>query len=88
MNKSSLDLLTPENSVLLLVDYQPAMFKGVGSGNRTVMRNAAIATAKAAAILGVPVVLTTINPKGNGECIPEIAGLFPSDTYCQKNAEL
>ena len=72
-----LEPLTVDNSALLLVDYQPAMFKGVGSGNRTDINNAAVATAKAAKILGVPVVLTTIWPKGNGECIKEIAGLFP-----------
>lgn len=77
MNNHNLDLLTPSNSVLLLVDYQPAMFKGVGSGDRTLIKNNAIATAKAAQILGVPVVLTSIFPKGNGEFIKEITDLFP-----------
>jgi len=77
MNKSALDLLTPTNSVLLLVDYQPGMFKGVGSGDRTLIKNCAVATAKAARILGVPVVLTSIYPKGNGEFIKEITDLFP-----------
>ena len=77
MNNSKLDLLTPLNSVLLLVDYQPAMFKGVGSGDRTSIKNCAVATAKAASILGVPTVLTSINPEGNGEFIKEIADLFP-----------
>jgi nicotinamidase-related amidase len=77
MNNSKLDLLTPSNSVLLLVDYQPAMFKGVGSGNRTAIKNSAVAAAKAASILSVPTVLTSIHPEGNGEFIEEIAGLFP-----------
>lgn len=77
MNNSKLDLLTPDNSVLLLVDYQPAMFKGVGSGDRTIIKNSAIAAAKAASILGVPTVLTSIHPEGNGEFISEITGLFP-----------
>lgn len=77
MNKSNLDLLTPSNSVLLLVDYQSAMFNGVGSGDRTVIKNCAVATAKAASILSVPTVLTSIYPEGNGEFIKEIAGLFP-----------
>jgi nicotinamidase-related amidase len=78
MNKTNLDLLTPENSVLLLVDYQPAMFKGVGSGNRTIIKNSVLATAKAASILGVKTVLTSIFPKGNGEFIKEITDLFPN----------
>lgn len=77
MNKSNLDLLTPANSVLLLVDYQSAMFNGVGSGNRTLIKNCAVAVAKAASILGVPTVLTSIFPEGNGEFIKEITDLFP-----------
>jgi nicotinamidase-related amidase len=77
MNKANLELLTPQNSVLLLVDYQKAMFSGVGSGDRTTIKNCAVATAKAASILGVPTVLTAIYPEGNGEFIKEITDLFP-----------
>ena len=72
-----LDLLTDKNSVLVLVDYQPSMFKSVGSGDKTKIKNAAICAAKAASILGVPVVLSSINPEFNGEFIPEITKLFP-----------
>lgn len=77
MNSSKLNLLTPANSALLLVDYQPAMFKGVGSGNRTLIMASAVAVAKAASILKVPVVLTSIYPEGNGDFIKEIVDLFP-----------
>jgi len=77
MNNSKLDLLTPTNSVLLLVDYQPAMFKGVGSGDRTNIKNCIVAVAKAASILGVPTILTSIHPEGNGEFIKEITDMFP-----------
>ncbi|VVB67548.1 Isochorismatase family protein [Candidatus Norongarragalina meridionalis] len=77
MADPKLKLLTDKDSVLLLVDYQPAMFKGVESGNRTKIRNCVIAAAKAAKILGVPVVLTTIGPKLNGDCIKEVTELFP-----------
>ncbi len=73
-----LELLTDKNSVLVLVDYQPAMIKGVGSGDKAVIKAAAIGAAKAASILGIPVVLSTINPKFNGEFFPEIAKLFPN----------
>ena len=72
-----LQLLTPANSVLVLVDYQPSMFKGVGSGDKVIIKCAAIGAATAAQILGVPVVLSSINPATNGQFIPEIAGLFP-----------
>jgi len=72
-----LELLTDKNSVLALVDYQPSMFKGVASGDKTVIRNAAYCAAKAASILEIPVVLSTINPKSNGNFISEITVLFP-----------
>ncbi len=78
MKNTKLDFLTAQNSVLVLVDYQPGMFKGIDSGNRTTMKNAAVAAAKAASILKVPVVLTSIYPQGNGEFLKEITDLFPN----------
>jgi nicotinamidase-related amidase len=72
-----LELLTDKNSVLVLVDYQPSMFKSICSGDKTIIKHAAIYAAKAASILGVPVVLSSINPKSLGDFIPEITRLFP-----------
>jgi nicotinamidase-related amidase len=73
----TLTLLTDKNSVLVLVDYQPSMFKSVSSGDKTIIKSAAIGAAKAAHICGVPVVLSAINPKSLGDFIPEITALFP-----------
>ena len=75
--KGNLELLTDKNSCLVLVDYQSSMFKGVASGDKTIIRNAAYCAAKAASILNIPVVLSAINPAGNGEFMQEIARLFP-----------
>ncbi|MEN6611069.1 MAG: isochorismatase family protein [Methanoregulaceae archaeon] len=75
--KGSLELLTDKNSCLVLVDYQSSMFKGVASGDKTIIRNAAYCAAKAASVLGIPVVLSAINPANNGEFMPEVAKLFP-----------
>jgi nicotinamidase-related amidase len=72
-----LEFLTDKNSALVLVDYQHAMFAGVASGDKTIIRNAAYCAAKAAAILGVPVVLSTINPQSNGNFLAEVTNLFP-----------
>jgi nicotinamidase-related amidase len=72
-----LELLTHKNSILVLVDYQPSMFKSISSGDKTIIKSAAIGAAKAASILGIPVVLSSINPKFLGDFVPEIAGLFP-----------
>lgn len=73
-----LEFLTDKNSVLVLVDYQLSMFKSVSSGDKTIIKSAAIGAAKAARIFGVPVVLSSINPKALGGFIPEIAALFPN----------
>ena len=72
-----LELLTDKNSVLVLVDYQPTMFRSIASGDKVRIKAAAICAAKAASILGIPTVLSSINPKFNGEFIPEITQLFP-----------
>ena len=72
-----LELLTVKNSCLVLVDYQASMIKSVGSGSKAAIRQAALGAAKAARILGVPVVLATISPGYNGEFFPEIAKLSP-----------
>jgi nicotinamidase-related amidase len=77
MTDGKLELLTDKNSILALIDYQPSMFKGVGSSDKTIIRNAAFCAAKAARILDIPVVLSTINPKTNGEFLTEISALFP-----------
>jgi nicotinamidase-related amidase len=77
-NMEKLEFLTDKNSALVLVDFQPAMFRGVASGDKTIIKNAAVCAAKAAKILGVPVVLSSINPKFNGEFIAEVTRLFPN----------
>lgn len=78
LKDEKLELLTDKNSVLILVDYQPSMFKSVSSGDKTTIKIAAIGAAKAASILEIPVVLSSINPKAMGEFIPEITKLFPN----------
>ena len=80
-----LEFLTDRNSALVLVDYQPSMFRSIDSGDKTLIKSAAVCAAKAAKILGIPVVLSSINPKVNGEFIPEIAQIFPNqDVYARK----
>jgi nicotinamidase-related amidase len=70
-------LLTDKNSALVLVDFQPSMFKSIGSGDKAAIKCVAVGAAKAASILGVPVVLSSINPKAMGSFIPEITTIFP-----------
>ena len=76
-NDGKFELLSDKNSALVLVDYQPAMFAGVASGDKALIRAAATCAAKAASILDIPVVLTTIGPQRNGEFISDITRIFP-----------
>ncbi len=69
--------LEAKTSVLLLIDYQARMFWGASAKDPTYVKNNVMAIAKGAQILGIPVVLTTINAKNNGEFLPEIVEMFP-----------
>jgi nicotinamidase-related amidase len=53
-------LLTPDNCVLALVDYQPQMFFASSSSDRQSILNNAVGLAKAARAFDVPVVLGSI----------------------------
>ena len=71
-------LLTPGESVVALIDYQPQMFFGVGSHERQVVLNNAVALAKAANLFDVPVVLTTVAAQTfSGALLPEMQAVFP-----------
>jgi nicotinamidase-related amidase len=48
---SELEILTPQNSAIALIDYQPAMYQGVQSHDRLVTFNNVQALAKEASML-------------------------------------
>ncbi|HET6421797.1 MAG TPA: hydrolase [Geobacteraceae bacterium] len=71
-------MLTPEECSLALIDYQPAMFAGVHSHDRTsIIQNVQI-VAKAAKLFNVPTILSTVAAKSfSGAMIPEVTSVFP-----------
>ncbi|MGC1877923.1 MAG: hydrolase [Rhabdochlamydiaceae bacterium] len=78
MNKSSLELLTPNNCTLALIDHQPQMFFGVESSNRETIINNVVGLAKTAKIFKVPTILTTVAAKTfSGPLIPQLQAVFP-----------
>jgi len=78
MSRKLQGLLTPGESVVALIDYQPQMFFGVGSHERHMVLNNAVALAKAARLFDVPVILTTVAAKTfSGALLPEIQDVFP-----------
>ncbi len=70
--------VSPQNCALLLIDYQGAMYNTIESGNRTEIHNGVIALAKAAKILNIPTILTSIWEEGNGPFTKEVTDLFSS----------
>ncbi|HKB34107.1 MAG TPA: hydrolase [Candidatus Dormibacteraeota bacterium] len=68
-------LLTPKNSVLVVIDYQPSQLAGVRSMDRDLLLKNVVSTAKVAKLFGVPIVHSTINVKtGRGKpTLPPLA---------------
>ena len=75
---SQLDMLTPQNSAIAILDYQPAMYQGVQSHDRLGIFNNVQILAKSAKLFKIPTVLTTIAKDSfSGPFMPEVIELFP-----------
>ena len=68
-------LLTPKNSALLVIDYQPSQIAAVRSMDRDLLLKNMVSIAKIAKLFGVPIVHSTINVKtGRGQpTLPPLA---------------
>jgi len=76
---SNLEMLSPQNHSIALIDYQPAMYQGVQSHDRLVTFNNVQVLAKAAKLFAVPTVITTVAQNSfSGPFMPEVTGLFPN----------
>jgi len=74
-------LLTPKNSALLLIDYQPPQFASVNSIDRDLLLENIVSTVKTARAFGLPIVHSTINvATGRSEStVPRLAELLEDD---------
>lgn len=72
-------LLTPENSALLLIDYQPALVSGTRSIEKEALINNVVALAKAAKMFELPIVLSTIgvNAGYQEKTVEELQAVLP-----------
>ncbi|HVP42118.1 MAG TPA: hydrolase [Terriglobales bacterium] len=76
--RSEKGLLTPDNSVVAIIDLQPQMLFGVANFDRQTIINNNIVLAKAARVFDVPVVLSTVETKSfSGYMWPQIQAVFP-----------
>jgi hypothetical protein len=74
-------LLTPQNSALVVIDYQPSQFAGVRSMDRDLLRENIVWTVKTAKAFDIPIVHSTINvATGRGQpTVPELAELLENN---------
>jgi nicotinamidase-related amidase len=75
------ELLTPDSCAVALIDYQPQMFFGTMSHERTTILHNVQAIAKASKLFKVPTILTTVAAKSfSGDMVPEVQSVFPEYT--------
>ncbi len=81
------ELLNPENSALILIDFQPQMTFGVANIDRQTLFNNVMLLAKAAKIFNVPTILTTVETKSfSGNMWPQILDIFPKQEPVERSS--
>ena len=72
-------LLTPENSALVLIDYQPMLVDGVKSQSKETLLNNVVAIAKTAKLFELPIVLSSVGVEAGyqGPTISELQTQLP-----------
>lgn len=70
-------LLTPQDSVLVLIDHQPFQFANLHSHEPTMVVNNVVGLAKTAKLFGVPTILTTVLEERGGYLIKALQDVFP-----------
>src|SRR5438045_5003771 len=70
-------LLTPEESVLILIDHQPFQFANLHSHEPTMIVNNVVALAKTAKVFKVPTILSTVLEDRGGKLIKPLQDVFP-----------
>jgi len=79
--------LNPQNSALILIDFQPQMTFGVANIDRQALFNNVILLAKAAKIFNVPTILTTVETKSfSGNMWPQILDIFPNQEPVERSS--
>lgn len=77
-NEGPAETLTPENSVVLLIDHQVGLMSLTDDMPAEQIKNSLLGLAKTAKTLGIPVLVTTSRDWGpNGPIVPELQAIFP-----------
>jgi nicotinamidase-related amidase len=70
-------LLTPQNSALIVIDYQPSQVQAVMSIDHDLLTRNIVSVARLAKTFRLPIVLSTVNvANGQGPTIPELKAVL------------
>ena len=73
-------LLTPSNSALVVIDYQPSQIQTTRSIDSDLLVRNIVSVARTAKTYGLPIVLSTVNvANGQGHTIPELAEVLSDE---------
>ncbi|MDB5931423.1 MAG: isochorismatase hydrolase [Polaromonas sp.] len=87
MTQGKLELLTPQNCALVLIDHQPQMTFGVANIDRQLLKNNVIALAKSAKAFNVPTVLTSVETESfSGNIWPELLAVLPDNRIFERTS--
>src|SRR5512134_1954490 len=81
------ELLNPQNSAVIFIDFQPQMVFGVANIDRQTLFNNVILLAKAARTFRVPTILTTVESKSfSGNMWPQLLDIFPDNPIIERTS--
>lgn len=81
------ELINPQNSAVVFIDFQPQMVFGVASIDRQTLFNNVLLLAKAAKIFKVPTILTMVESKSfSGYMWPQLLDLFPGQEPIERSS--
>jgi nicotinamidase-related amidase len=73
-------LLTPQNSALVVIDYQPSQIAAVSSIEHELLLDNIVSVARLAKTYRLPIVLSTVNvANGQGHTLPELKAVLSDD---------
>src|SRR6476661_6530642 len=72
------NLLTPQNSALIVIDYQPSQLQVMTSMDQELLVDNIVSVARLARTFDLPVVLSTVNvANGQGHTLGELKAALP-----------
>jgi len=87
MSNPKLEVLTPQNSQLIVIDHQPQMAFGVQSIDRQTLKNNVVGLAKAAKVFNIPTTITTVETQSfSGNTYPELLDVFPGQQILERTS--